>query len=146
LSVRKRDVASIRSPFKEHRNEENDGVAFVGVDGDCWRWVLRRQAACFSGESPGAYVAHRAKDLAEIVDGGITITPTYQTGLYWNTMDLITFGSCDLDGHLIGLAGGGFGWVRFYGKMLGSRLRRGEHRLGTEAGRAGQRRTTTRCS
>lgn len=69
--------------------------------------------------SAGKYIVHRYQDFGEVMDFGITITDTPQVGLYWNSLEVIVFGACDLDGHFFGWGGGQLGYTRFMAKCWG---------------------------
>jgi hypothetical protein len=51
------------------------------------------------------YLVNRGNDALDIVELGVTVTTTPQIGLYWNSLDLLVAGYCDLDGTFIGWAG-----------------------------------------
>ena len=76
--------------------------------------VLGAEGCAVSGETPIEYAIHRYRDLTSCVDGGISITTTPQVGLYWNSLDLLTVGYCDLDGYFLGVGGGQVGLTRLY--------------------------------
>ena len=69
--------------------------------------------------SAGEYFTHRYNDFGDMVDVGITVTRTPQIGLYWNSLDLITIGYANIDGHFIGWGGGQIGKTRVYANCWG---------------------------
>ena len=58
------------------------------------------------------YFQNRYNDALQMVDFGISITDTPQVGLYWNSLDVLTFGYCNLDGHFVGWGGNQIGYTR----------------------------------
>ena len=62
-------------------------------------------AVTSQGCTVGRYFQYRAQDFLDIPEVGITVTTTPQIGLYWNSLDLLVAGYCDLDGTFIGWAG-----------------------------------------
>ena len=54
-----------------------------------------------------------------MIDFGLTLTDTPQAGFYWNSLDLLTFGKAELDGHFVGWGGGQIGYTRFYADCWG---------------------------
>ncbi len=62
------------------------------------------------------YFQYRYDDFAEVADVGLSITTTPQIGLYWNSLDLLTVGYCNLDGYFLGFGGGQIGITRLSAK------------------------------
>ncbi len=83
---------------------------------------------CSTLEPVGKYFQYRYEDFTEMVEGGLTITSTPQVGLYWNSLDLLTVGYCDLDGHFVGFGGGQIGITRVSAKCWA--LGYGEEEIG----------------
>lgn len=92
-----------------------------------WRWivlgavvaVLIFSQGCAALKPVGTYFVHRYQDLGEIADFGLSVTKTPQVGLYWNSLEIIVFGHCDLDGWFVGWGGGQIGVTRMYAKCSG---------------------------
>jgi hypothetical protein len=65
------------------------------------------------------YAKYRAQDALEMVDVGFSITTTPQIGLYWNSLDALTFGYCKLDGYFLGWGGNQIGFTRLHAHCWG---------------------------
>ena len=62
-------------------------------------------AVMSQGCAAGRYFQYRGQDFLDIGEVGVTVTKTPQIGLYWNSLDLLVAGYCDLDGTFIGWGG-----------------------------------------
>jgi hypothetical protein len=74
--------------------------------------------------SPGAasvfrYIKYRAQDFVEMADVGVTVTFKPCWGFYWNSLDLLVAGYCNIDGYFIGLGGNQIGITRCYADCIG---------------------------
>jgi hypothetical protein len=65
------------------------------------------------------YFQYRGEDFLEMIDLGVSITPKPSIGLYWNSLDLLTAGYCNIDGYFLGWGGNQIGWTRLYAHCYG---------------------------
>ena len=65
------------------------------------------------------YFANRYNDALQMADVGITLTSTPQLGLYWNSLDALTFGYASLDGTFVGWGGNQIGETPFHVRAWG---------------------------
>ncbi len=65
------------------------------------------------------YAKYRGQDALEMVDVGFSITTTPQWGFYWNSLDALTFGWCDLNGYFLGWGGNQIGLTRLHAHCYG---------------------------
>jgi len=57
----------------------------------------------------GRYFQYRYHDFTQMVDGGFTFTTKPCIGLYWNSLDLLVAGYCNIDGYFLGWGGNQIG-------------------------------------
>jgi len=74
---------------------------------------------CQSLGPVGTYFQHRAEDMLEVVDVGLTYSDTPQFAFYWNSLDAFPIGYSDFDGWFIGWGGGQLGMTRLYNNCWG---------------------------
>jgi hypothetical protein len=67
----------------------------------------------------GRYFKYRGQDALEMVDVGFTFTKKPCIGLYWNSLDLLVAGYCNIDGYFVGLGGNQIGITRCYAHCYG---------------------------
>lgn len=67
----------------------------------------------------GRYFQYRGEDAMEIADFGFTFTTKPNIGLYWNSLDMLVAGYCNIDGHFVGFGGNQIGVTRVYANCKG---------------------------
>lgn len=83
----------------------------------CSRGIV---AASGVGEATRNYWLDRGKDLLDVVDLGISFSEEPRFALYANELSLLPLGCGAVDGYVLGIGGGNFGWMRFSSASAGA--------------------------
>jgi hypothetical protein len=70
-------------------------------------------------QAVGQYFEYRGRDFMQMVDFGFTFTPEPCIGLYWNSLDLLVAGYCNINGYFVGWGGNQIGVTRCHSNCYG---------------------------